>query len=316
MDSFTDLITVMEESHWKLSMNAQYLYYKLAYSAYKGNSTIITTSFQELTQLTSLSRNTLKKAREELIQSGLLELNRDGNGRGNSTGYRLTGVAEMKPVTVVPKEEPKPEPVAVLEVKAKVKPVEATETLFNEEKPKRKTKKQRREEIESKAPPKPVDNSEVRRYGAGDNVILSDIQIEKLRRKYGESVVYEYIGRLDGWIANGHWHDNHYVTIVNWINKAIKKGELRITNHELPASLFAEQTNGKPDWDSVEKEIRQSFTKTFIDSEGRVTSVPQWSNEAIKDIVDKVGYKVLKKMDDKQLSFKLYEMKQTYEGSV
>jgi len=58
------------------------------------------------------------------------------------------------------------------------------------------------------------------KYGEFENVSLSESEYQKLIERYGESVIIEFIEKLDNYIASkGTKYKNHYATILNWIKK-------------------------------------------------------------------------------------------------
>lgn len=59
-----------------------------------------------------------------------------------------------------------------------------------------------------------------KQFGEFQNVFLSGIEYQKLVERYGESVISEFIEKLDGYIASkGTKYNSHYATILNWIKK-------------------------------------------------------------------------------------------------
>ena len=93
------------------------------------------------------------------------------------------------------------------------------------------------------------------KYGEFKNVKLSDEDIGKLKKLYGQNYLEEYIKRLDEYIeSTGKHYKNHYLTIRNWIKKDLEKNKSSGTVSKKNSFNNFEQRNDT-DFDALEKKL-------------------------------------------------------------
>ncbi len=69
--------------------------------------------------------------------------------------------------------------------------------------------------------------------GEHENVLLTEIEHNKLIEKYGISKISEMIDRLSGYIAStGKRYKSHYATMLNWIRGDTKKAKNKGNNNQ------------------------------------------------------------------------------------
>ena len=71
------------------------------------------------------------------------------------------------------------------------------------------------------------------KYGEFKNVLLSDKDLEKLKKEYGEELVEKYIKKMDEWIElNGRRYKNYYLALRQWMNKEVSKKQEGDTKYD------------------------------------------------------------------------------------
>lgn len=142
------------------------------------------------------SKNTLYRARDELIQAGLLKLFKGKHKTPHKYQFVLFAACVEK--------------------------MTSTATGSNSE-PKTASKRNENEPLSGRLyklnQMKPNLNKEKAVYGEFGNVLLSSVEIEKLQNEYPDTWE-EWIRRLDmGKEMKGYQYTNDYAAILNWIEK-------------------------------------------------------------------------------------------------
>ncbi len=83
------------------------------------------------------------------------------------------------------------------------------------------------EELKNKRAKKP--KVEKHKYGEYKNVLLTDVEKQKLKDKFGESGAKEWVVKLDEGIEQrGYSYNSHYLTILDWDRGNKKKSEPKL----------------------------------------------------------------------------------------
>ena len=181
-------------------------------------------TIKEFGLLAGLTNHTsIRKARQELLDAGLIVADGIGSGGPGAAGtYRLVdlvanGMNLRGIITVV---ESKPEPVIESKPESVPEPVLADGSLFPEPEPESKQEPEPKPKRKRKAAAKPEPEPK-KPYGDYGIVMLSDRQISILEKRY-PGLWQQYLGKVESYCYNNKKqkrYTDYCQTIMRWIQK-------------------------------------------------------------------------------------------------
>ena len=198
----------------QISANAQALYYTLLNINNKCNwKERFTVANSMLTAYTDLNTSAIQRARNELIQLGVIDYKK---GKGNQCGeyllFKLYPDFEQQTDSNV---NDKP-------ITNRQQCERQTDTLYKQNKTKQdETKQNNNQEVNNISKKESVKEKSKTAYGDYAHVLLSDEEYDLLVSEYGEFDTEEIIDFLDEKIeANGYKYNNCYLKIKEWAAEA------------------------------------------------------------------------------------------------
>ena len=190
-------------------------------------------TIKEFGLLVGLTNHTsIRKARQELLDAGLITADGIGSGGPGASGtYRLVDlIANGKclhgylkaVVTKEPAQAPEPEPEPVIESKPESVPEPVVEdgSLFPEPEPEPKQEPEPKPKRKRKAAVKP-EPEPAKPYGDYGIVTLTDRQVSILEERY-PGIWKRYLSRVESYCYNNKKqkrYSDYCKTIINWIQK-------------------------------------------------------------------------------------------------
>lgn len=236
----------------QISANAQALYYTLLNINNKCNwKERFTVANSMITAYTSLNTSAIQRARNELIQLGIIDYKK---GNGNKCGEYLLfklypdfeqqtdSNANNKPIATCTANRQQCE--------------QQTDTLVKQYKTKRNETNKEKESVKEKEAEKP--KSVKKPYGEYARVFLSDDEYALLGKKYSNRD--ELIKFLDEYIEMKGGYDvkSHYAAINKWVVTAVREQKVREDRLKSASVKKGHLNNFKqdmPDFEAIEKVV-------------------------------------------------------------
>lgn len=197
-------------------------------------------TIKEFGLLAGITNHTsIRKARQELLDAGLIVADGIGSGGPGAAGtYRLVDLVatgmNLRGIITVIESKPEPEPEPVIESKPESvqepeseqvpEPVVVDGSLFPEPKPEPKQEPEKPAEPKPKRRRKPAAKPEPepkKPYGDYGIVMLSDRQVAILEERY-PGLWRQYLSRVESYCYNNKKqkrYEDYCKTIINWIQK-------------------------------------------------------------------------------------------------
>lgn len=187
----------------------------------------------------------LIKTRNQLIQCGLIEYQKNKNGKaGNYKVIRLYQLSGECTTT------------GTLDTEADTTLDTQTDTEADTiHKQKYKQKQNNKEKnIKKESPCKKGAAESKTAYGEFENVMLAESEHNKLVGRFGEVRAGEYIERLSGYMASkGVKYKNHYATILNWAKKDGTEANNKASPPKQTGTKFTNFSQDKLDFADIER---------------------------------------------------------------